>query len=456
VPKDPGAELELLFADNLAASEYIIPIWGVGEIDGFWILLMPRAEKSLRRHLADVGRPLQEAEALPIVADVLQALVSINSAGVIHRDLKPENVLLYSDRWCLSDFGIARYVGAATRLDTRKYSTTRPYAAPEQWRDEDASPVTDVYALGVMCHELLAGSLPYPGPDFRHQHLHHDPPAIATVATPLATLVQECLIKAPGARPEARDALDRLERRAYRHIAASQGLAALQAANLAVTREKAQTARRESEAQSRRERRRDLIHAAHMQFDQITDQLKQTILEAAPGSAVRPEAGWTWKIVLGGSIIGISDAYETNDEWLGKLKFPFDVLLHACIAVGRPDHEYSGRAHSLWYCDVETHGRYGWYETAFVGGDQEGSSTAFRGHICRPYYERLDFGHGRYHPIAAPPHDATVLLALDETATLQHVEWPLTLLDALGLDDFINRWASWLAASSQGLLRRRI
>lgn len=221
-----------------------------------------------------------------------------------------------------------------------------------------------------------------------------------------------------------------------------------------MTREIAQSARHESQAQSNRAHKRDLIRAARVQFEQISGQLRRTILDAAPQSAAGTEVGWTWKIALGESIVGISDAYETDEEWLGKDRLPLDVLLHACIAVGRaPHHGYSGRAHSLWFCDAETDGRYAWYETAFVGGSAEGASEAFRGFICRPY-ERLDFGHGYYTPIAAPPHDASALLALEGSLPRRYyVEWPFTSLNGHGLYDFINRWASWLAESAQGRLR---
>jgi serine/threonine protein kinase len=66
-------------------------------------------------------------------------------------------------RWCLADFGISRYAEATTAPDTRKLAWTPAYAAPEQWRAEPASAATDVYALGVIAYELLAGIRPFRG-----------------------------------------------------------------------------------------------------------------------------------------------------------------------------------------------------------------------------------------------------------------------------------------------------
>jgi serine/threonine-protein kinase len=199
VPKAPGAERELLFVD-LADARNVVPIIDRGETEDSWVLVMPRAEKSLRQHLKEAAGPLETADVVTILSDIAAALVDLDGR-VVHRDLKPENVLLLDGRWCLADFGIARYAEATTAPDTRKYAWTKPYAAPEQWREERATSATDVYALGIIAYELLAGSRPFAGPDFREQHLHNTPPSLPGIPATLDALVQECLYKAPAARP---------------------------------------------------------------------------------------------------------------------------------------------------------------------------------------------------------------------------------------------------------------
>ncbi|WP_200845081.1 serine/threonine-protein kinase [Roseomonas sp. 18066] len=194
VSKAPGAQREMLFTD-LDGIRNVVPIIDSGETDGHWVLIMPRAQASLRQHVTDSGGALPLEDALSVMADVAMALSDMNGK-VVHRDLKPENVLLLDGRWCLADFGISRYAEATTSPDTLKYAMSFAYAAPERWRGERATGAADVYALGVIAQELLSGSRPFPGPDmhdFREQHLHADPVPLAGVSTALASVIAECL-----------------------------------------------------------------------------------------------------------------------------------------------------------------------------------------------------------------------------------------------------------------------
>jgi eukaryotic-like serine/threonine-protein kinase len=149
IPKAPGASRELLF-EELSGLPNIVPILDFGETETDYVLVMPRAEKSLRQHLDETSGPLATDEATSILLDIVLALALAALEGnVVHRDLKPENVLLLEDHWCIADFGIARYAEKTTAPDTHKYAWSRAYAAPEQWKLERATAATDVYALGV-------------------------------------------------------------------------------------------------------------------------------------------------------------------------------------------------------------------------------------------------------------------------------------------------------------------
>ena len=194
VPKDPESARELLFVD-LDDAVNVVPIVDSGEHENHWVLVMPRAERSLRDLLNSTPGGLEPSESVDVLLDVSRSLESLED-GVVHRDLKPDNVLLLGGSWCLADFGIARYAEASTAPDTRKYSLTPQYAAPEQWRFDRATSATDVYALGVMGYEMMAGELPFQGPkaeDFREQHLYQNPPSLTTVPVPFSTLINECL-----------------------------------------------------------------------------------------------------------------------------------------------------------------------------------------------------------------------------------------------------------------------
>ena len=229
VPKKPGASRELLFVDLALpgqAVRNVVPVLDSGETEDAYAIVMPLAEESLRDRLESIGGPLSLEQALAVLTDVATALADLDGR-VVHRDLKPENVLLVDGSRCLADFGISRYSEAATATETYKWSGTLEYLAPERWRSERATAATDVYALGVMAYELLAGELPFPGPDtadFRDQHLHTDPPPLPTASPRLAALVEECLYKSPQARPVPANLLARLQKAAD-HAGAGRGSA---------------------------------------------------------------------------------------------------------------------------------------------------------------------------------------------------------------------------------------
>jgi hypothetical protein len=440
VPKDRGAERELLVSDSLRGAENVLPVWGVGETDRFWAILMPKADKSLRTHLVEAGGPLREAEARPILIDLARALTSLREVGVVHRDLKPENILLYDGRWCLSDFGIVRYAEAAEGLDTRKYSTTRPYAAPEQWQDDDVTSATDVYALGVLCYELLAGSLPFPGPNFRRQHLHDRPRTIPGITAPLAALIDRCLIKAPGARPAPRELLARLE--ASANASPSQGIAALQEADRAAAGHRVEEVRTHTSAQSEGAVRNALLQAAQQQYQRIAETVKQTILAAATMSrpveryGLKESLGWT--LSLNGAMIEFS-----NLDGDSASQLPFDVVAWAYVVVESkpgPKDGYRGRAHSLWFCDVEESGTYAWYEVGFV----HEMPDVILGAPNSTYMPRA----GLFRPNALNPrHVSASALANDQ---MIGVIWPFTQVE---IHEFCDRWIKWFAEASRGVLR---
>lgn len=129
VPKLPGAQRELLFVD-LGSAGNVVPVFDPGETDNSWVIVMPRADKSLRDLLRESGGAgLETGAAVDVLTDIAQALGDL-AGHVVHRDLKPENVLLLDGKWCLADFGISRFADATTAPDTRKFSKTPPYAAP--------------------------------------------------------------------------------------------------------------------------------------------------------------------------------------------------------------------------------------------------------------------------------------------------------------------------------------
>jgi serine/threonine-protein kinase len=431
VPKAPGARRELLF-EELSGSPNIIPILDSGEWEDYYVLVMPRAEKSLRKHLEEAGGRLDLNEAMVVLTDVAEALASIE-AEVVHRDLKPENVLLYKGQWCLADFGIARYAEATTASDTRKYAMTPPYAAPEQWRGERARSATDVYAFGVMAFELLDGTRPFPGPDFREQHLDEPPPALSGFPPSLASLIGECLFKAAAARPTAANILARL-RGSGRPVSPVAGR--LQEVQKVVVERQGEEAARVSAQKSKEEARRELFQAAKQSFRGITEALRQRALEAAPATKVSTPGGG-FVLHLGNGALVIEEVQVAPADCLAAFEYEpaFDVIAYTVIAARKPrdQYDYEGRAHSLWFCDAQNEGVYRWYELAFM---------VFP---TIPERHTLD-------PFALSPTDEYAGRALAPVTGVRQVAWQPIPLDQGEEEQFIERWLGWFAAAAEGSL----
>jgi len=143
---------------------HIVPIFAAGEAAGFFYYVMPFVEgESLRHRLVREGSLVLD-DALHFASDVADALAFAHAQGVIHRDIKPENILLSGDHAIVADFGIARAISAAGSLTLTQAGQaigSPGYMSPEQamgLTQLDAR--TDVYSLGCVLFEMLAGEPP--------------------------------------------------------------------------------------------------------------------------------------------------------------------------------------------------------------------------------------------------------------------------------------------------------
>lgn len=192
-----------------ATNRHLVQILDAGEVEGRPYLAMTYAPgPSLRERLEREG-PLTPPDVARIASEVGDALDTLHRVEIVHRDVKPSNIL-FDERGTalLTDFGLAK--GRAYTLLTRPGQAmgTLDYMAPELIRGKPATPATDVYALGCVVYECIAGTPPFGDRsvfEIGTAHLEEEPPAL-TSGRPEATaslhwVVSRALAKEPDERP---------------------------------------------------------------------------------------------------------------------------------------------------------------------------------------------------------------------------------------------------------------
>lgn len=188
---------------------HIVPVYDYGTIDGISFVVMRLLPGgSLAQRLAQKGIPTL-AEANQVLQQLASALDYAHREGVVHRDIKAGNVLF--DRQgnaYLADFGIAKLLNATSGFTATGISMGTPsYMAPEQWKGQDPSIQTDIYALGILLYTMLTGKLPFEAPTpfaLMDKHLNALPSAPHTVVQSLpealAPVIEKAIAKQPADR----------------------------------------------------------------------------------------------------------------------------------------------------------------------------------------------------------------------------------------------------------------
>jgi TolB-like protein/Tfp pilus assembly protein PilF/Flp pilus assembly protein TadD len=198
----------------------IVPLFTAGDVDGVPYYTMPFVEgESLRQRLATVSR-LTSADAIRIAADVSEALTYAHERGVVHRDIKPDNILLSGDHALVADFGIAKAILESTTQPGQSLTATGvvvgtpAYISPEQATGDAVDGRCDVYSLGAVLYEMLAGRPPFAGPSAAAtiaQRFTSAPAALNTHGVSVSSSVQRTIERAlsidPAERPAAKDLL---------------------------------------------------------------------------------------------------------------------------------------------------------------------------------------------------------------------------------------------------------
>lgn len=198
----------------------IVSVFDVGEDGGRHFLVMEYVAGSDLKDVIRAEAPLPAHRAIEIGARVARAVAAAHAQGLVHRDIKPQNVLVAPDgRMKVADFGIARAVSAAGMTAPGIVMGTVHYVAPEQAAGQPATPASDVYSIGVVLYEMLAGRVPFEaesslGVAMKIMSEEPEPLAVVNPRAPevLVRIVERAMAKDPATRfPDAGALADALE-----------------------------------------------------------------------------------------------------------------------------------------------------------------------------------------------------------------------------------------------------
>ena len=189
----------------------LVPLEEAGEVDGLPFFVMPFIGGPSLRQKLDAERQLSVVEAHRVTREISAALGFLHAAGIVHRDIKPENILFtVAGEALLADYGISRAISAAA---TEAFTTTGvvlgtpAYMSPEQSAGEPVDQRSDIYSLGCVAFEMLAGVPPFQGASQQavlSRHQLEPPPRISivrpTVAAEFEAVIDQALAKVPADR----------------------------------------------------------------------------------------------------------------------------------------------------------------------------------------------------------------------------------------------------------------
>ena len=196
----------------------IVNIYDVGiSGDDHYIVMEYVQGSTLKRRIQDEGC-IPVMDALAIAHDVASALDHAHANNLVHCDIKPHNILMTADGHAkVADFGIARAVTESTMTYSGNVVGSVHYFSPEQAKGTLITPKSDVYSLGVVLYEMLAGRLPFTGETpvgIAMKHLQETPPSIRQFRPEIPPLVESIVMRAmakdPAARPGSRELMEEL------------------------------------------------------------------------------------------------------------------------------------------------------------------------------------------------------------------------------------------------------
>ena len=186
----------------------LVAVYDQGVDGRYPFLVMELVEGGTLRELLTERGPMPPHAVAAVLRPVLGGLAAAHRAGLVHRDVKPENVLISDEGEVkIVDFGLVRAVAAAGITSTSVILGTAAYLSPEQVRDGNASPRSDVYSAGIVAYELLTGESPFSGDSaltIAYQRLDTDVPRPGTVISGVPAQFDDLVESATARDPAER------------------------------------------------------------------------------------------------------------------------------------------------------------------------------------------------------------------------------------------------------------
>lgn len=201
---------------------YLVPILDLGGARDYHYLAVAYVEGGSLGDRIEARGALPVDDTVRLAAEVASALDALHRHEIVHRDVKPSNVMLdLEGHAAVTDFGLAKGPAYTVLTKPGQVMGTLDYVAPELIRGEQTGPAADVYALGCVIYECLAGAAPFADRrlfEVAAAHLDDPPPDVSAirpeVPRPLAEVIQGAMAKDPGARPRTGTAFAHLLRAA--------------------------------------------------------------------------------------------------------------------------------------------------------------------------------------------------------------------------------------------------
>ena len=186
----------------------IVQIYDVGEDDGNFYIVMEYINGQTLKQIIKKRKRLSISETIDIMCQLTDGLSSAHDSYIIHRDIKPQNIMILDDGMVkITDFGIAMAVNASDLTQTNSVMGSVHYLPPEQASGRGSTIKSDIYSLGIMLYEMLAGTMPFRGEtavEIAMKHLKSPMPSIRKLRDDVPQALENIILKAAAKNPKNR------------------------------------------------------------------------------------------------------------------------------------------------------------------------------------------------------------------------------------------------------------